>query len=200
MKDVIKLVIVNIDYIRANEGVIFPYIDEERKQKALKYKFEDDKLRSIASSYLIKRYTSPRPIKYNNHGKPYKDDECFNVSHSHDYIVFALSTPNRHVGIDVELDNKDSKGLENYILSPFELAHFTKEDFFKFWCTKEALMKCLGRGLNESIKDVPSYPFEGEKLYNNKEYRTKLLTYKNYIISIALQGYDDFDIELVEIQ
>ena len=200
MKDVVKLVIIRLEYIRIHKDSIFPYIDEERRNKALKYKLEDDRLRSLGSSYLIKRYTSPRPIKYNNHGKPYKDDDCFNVSHSKDYVVIALSGPVRHVGVDIEFPREDTKGLEKYILSDDELKEFKKEDFIKFWCTKESLMKCLGRGLNESIKDVPSYPFDGEKIYNEKEYYTKILPYQDYVISVALQGKEDFDIELIELK
>ena len=97
------------------------------------------------------------PIKTEAQGKPFIDAKelYFNMSHSKDVAVFALSNRG-HVGIDVELfDRKveiDDLSRHYYTSSEQEvlasLAGMERSQmFFWLWTAKEARMKVTGEGL-----------------------------------------------------
>lgn len=96
---------------------------------------------------------------YNKYGKPYlaERDIFFNISHSGDYVVCAVS--NKEIGIDIQFlkDMKDMK-LAKRFFSKEEvscLESCSLEDrkfkFFEMWCKKEAYGKWLGTGLSEDV-------------------------------------------------
>lgn len=131
-------------------------------------------LRVILSKYL--RYT-PQAIKflYNRWGKPYLpkgDNLYFNVSHAQEYALYGISNQ-YEVGIDIEYKQKNLEweNLAKSLFSVKELAYWgtlnlpEKIDFFfKFWVSKEAYLKTLGKGwLDEENK------FEFMKGYLSKQ-------------------------------
>lgn len=85
-------------------------LSKDEKKRAKEFAFEDHRkkyiigralLRVLLSNYLDQ---TPENLKlyYNAHGKPFvKNGIEFNVSHSDDYIIFAISQYS--VGIDIEL-------------------------------------------------------------------------------------------------
>jgi 4'-phosphopantetheinyl transferase len=83
----------------------------------------------------------------------------YNISHSGDRIILAVSPS--EVGIDIEIINPDFDFKD--ILTDYfsrEEADFIQQNrsyerFFLIWTRKEAFTKATGKGLNEYIKYIP---------------------------------------------
>lgn len=111
--------------------------------------------------FLLGRYLdlSAREItvQTSENGKPFVENIyklCFNVSHSADIVVIAMT--GWAVGIDVEnLDRKvDAAAVLRRFFSPAEQASCAenllidaKKTFFRGWTRKEAVLKATGEGI-----------------------------------------------------
>jgi 4'-phosphopantetheinyl transferase len=100
---------------------------------------------------------------YHFNKKPYlasHPEVCFNISHSEDYAVIALSR--KKVGIDIEYISKDFNFTEllsdvfneNEILT-IQNAGNKKHAFYTLWTRKEAFVKALGKGIDDDFKEIP---------------------------------------------
>lgn len=112
---------------------------------------------------LLGALDAPLPFvyRYGKSGKPYFDNYpyFFNISHSGDYVVCALSQ--REVGIDLQVHR--AAGLERMsgrYFSPAEIEAFMRAEdreafFFRLWTRKEAYGKLTGRGIADALnKDL----------------------------------------------
>ena len=83
----VELYILNTQKIKAYyERDLFD-LSEEAQHKASSYRFENDQARSLGASLLIEHFTGKEELKYNEFGKPYKDNSRkFSVSHSGEYV------------------------------------------------------------------------------------------------------------------
>jgi 4'-phosphopantetheinyl transferase len=114
-------------------------------------------LRKILSLYME---ITPEDIvfEYGDHGKPYLHKNInniqFNVSHSDDWAVYAISKE-AEIGIDVEkIQNPYEENIAKRFFSdqennellqlPFSLR---MQAFYRIWVKKEAVIKLLGKGL-----------------------------------------------------
>ena len=97
------------------------------------------------------------------------NDFDFNISHSGDYAVLALS--DGRVGIDVEkirpVDFKiaeacfHGKELESFNFDPDK----RPENFYRLWTLKESFIKAVGQGLSYPLKYFYfSFPATGIKI------------------------------------
>lgn len=91
---------------------------------------------------------------------PQQDDLSFNLSHSAEFSVIALSKTDR-VGIDMELikDDIDSLDVGRSVLSGREMDLLRQSDgdvdlFFRLWTAKEAVLKWLGSGFSKDPKSI----------------------------------------------
>jgi len=174
-----------------------PFIDNKDIDYAMKYKQIIDQKQQIISRYFKNKYIKNWYI--NEKKKPLSNDIYFNISHSHDYVILAISNK-YNIGIDIELKNdKREDRLKNFICNKEEL-DFIKEndDFYKIWTSKESLLKCVGTGLVNDLKKVNSLPIDGMKEYDGKIYYSHYINYDNYSLSITIMSDEDFDIEIVE--
>ncbi|MCO5258071.1 MAG: 4'-phosphopantetheinyl transferase superfamily protein [Lentimicrobium sp.] len=81
----------------------------------------------------------------------------FNISHSGDWVVAALSSS--AVGVDVERMRKAPEGVANRFFSEKEKAWLAAagdekekaEIFFTLWTLKESFLKAIGTGLTRSL-------------------------------------------------
>lgn len=100
-KEEIKILIKNIhslDTFLFLEGKPY-YMDDIRWEKMQRLRMEKDKLRSLASGYLLNKMCKELAIPeveygYEKNGKPYIQGQkqlAFNLSHSGDYAVLAYS-------------------------------------------------------------------------------------------------------------
>ena len=174
-----------------------PFINNKDIDYAMKYKQIIDQKQQIISRYFKNKYIKNWYINENK--KPLSNDIYFNISHSHDYVILAISNK-YNIGIDIELKNdKREDRLKNFICNKEEL-DFIKEndDFYKIWTSKESLLKCVGTGLVNDLKKVNSLPIDGMKEYDGKIYYSHYINYDNYSLSITIMSDEDFDIEIVE--
>ena len=107
--------------------------------------------------YALREYdVLERDMEYgeNEHGKPYfknYPDIKFNLSHSGEYAVCAVS--DYEVGVDVEMigDAKDVLEIAERFFAANEYEYIksgdTKTTFFKLWTKKESLLKAIGTGI-----------------------------------------------------
>lgn len=133
-------------------------------------------LRCILARYLG---TTPQSIEfiYGLWGKPgllMEKPIHFNISHSRDYVLFAL-TRDYEVGIDIEFIDKqfELESLVTFIFSSYELDYWRQlslkhraEYFFKIWTCKEAYLKSLGKGWVADEHDIScknKYPLKIQK-------------------------------------
>lgn len=150
----------------------------------------------IARAFLRKilsQYTGIPPemlnFAYGPKGKPYlaenKLDLYFNLSHSHDFAVYAL-TVQQEIGIDIEKIEPDFKeGIAKRFFEPEEYQELMQLSpmlrsltFYRLWARKEATSKALGEGLYTSPtleqKDQPIYI---ENIPINPHYQCALATF-----------------------
>ena len=196
------------------ENVLSP--DEKKRSDKLKSK--DDQKRSIYSRGLLRKklgdYLDVNPAEinfsYNKYGKPslnaevHTEDLKFNVSHSKDIVVYAI-TKNREIGIDVEylkdvsraekiIDRFFSEEEKNFYNSQPE--HKKKWAFFALWTRKEAYSKAMGRGIG-----LPSKDFElnlipdNNRSSSNSFKKSKWMLYNveiesEYLAALATEGND----------
>ncbi len=163
---------------------------EDRKKEIDRIQLDQDKQLSVCGEMLAKQMISEQldiPVQdihfvKDENGKPYAENINiqFNISHSKDYVICAVSeTP---VGVDIEYirDIKDS--LIQYICTENELryVHQDKQEtmirFFEIWTAKEAYLKCRGTG----IRDLKKIDVLNESIKK----QLKTMYFQDYIISI----------------
>ena len=117
------------------------------------------RLRQTLSSYLDR---SPLEIEISIglQGKPQVAGLEFNLSHSGDLVVYAMS--DRPVGIDIErVRSMDLAGIIQRFFAPTEFTAWQKLSatdqeaaFFRAWTVKEAYLKAIGTGLHTPLSEV----------------------------------------------
>lgn len=115
--------------------------------------------------YALQKYfgihITDKDLSLGEHGKPYLTDYPnveFNVSHSGDYAVLALS------GVPVGIDIQEKKVMEidklgKKIFTPTDYRKFLassdrQELFFREWVRKESYVKMTGEGLIHTISEI----------------------------------------------
>jgi 4'-phosphopantetheinyl transferase len=102
-------------------------------------------------------------LDYHFNKKPYLASHpwlYFNVSHSEDYAVIAISR--KKVGIDIEFMSEefDFTSVLSDIFEANEILTIENSDdkiqtFYTSWTRKEAFVKALGKGIDEDFKYIP---------------------------------------------
>lgn len=142
-------------------------LPEERQQKIMKFKQSKDRIQSLGAGLLLQQVLqkyeiSMQNIRLGDGGKPEVEGICFNLSHSKDYAVCAVSGKN--VGCDVEkigdapfrkIEQRFSENEVRYLSEIPEERQ--KEEFYRLWTMKESYLKMTGEGLR-----IPLNKFEME--------------------------------------
>jgi len=147
------------------------YISHEEKIRAEKFHYEDDRetyvtchalLRLILAAYIN---TAPLEIRFETgiNNKPGIQNNLiyFNIAHSRNEFAIAVCN-NFHVGIDIESIHQDIDifSVAKSFFSSKECDFIFKSDkadkdrFFLLWTQKEALLKAIGTGLIDNIKEL----------------------------------------------
>lgn len=119
-------------------------------------------LRKLIANYLE---INPKNIEFKNleFNKPVLANHSnleFNISHSGDYVILGFAK-RWSLGVDIELmDSKvDLYNLIYNTMSGVEVSlilgsESPREIFYKHWTRKEALLKGIGIGLTDRLKDI----------------------------------------------
>ena len=194
---IIRLLIVDINVGFNHQHFLLKSVNDEQKEKALRFKNEKDQIRSLISSYLINSLSDQKLLK-KEMGKPYYENgPYFNVSHSGKYVIMALSE--NEVGVDIEENNDKDMSALTRIFNESE-AKMIKEhaDFYYLWCAKESLIKCFGGSVSQ-IKEIPSLPLNGLKTFKGKDYQSQTFLFDKHIISITNEGLEPFEVQIEKV-
>lgn len=169
---------------------LYDDLSPDERLRASRFHFQRDRnhfivargtLRVILARYLGKH---PRQIQfcYSEYGKPalagqpVKKGLDFNLSHSHELALYAV-TWKRKIGVDVERIEADfaTEEIAERYFSAREVAvlralppHMQTEAFFNCWTRKEAYIKAIGEGLSHPLDrfDVSLAPDEPAAILN----------------------------------
>ena len=145
------------------------------------------------SCFQVKRNIMNRPYIESN-GRFYID---FNVSHSREWVVCAISSMCK-IGIDIEEILPIDINIAKEFLSNEEWKFLIgcKEErvklFYKFWTLKESFFKAVGIGINDLIKEVNFGRLDNKKNIFEKEINRDIWNFynttfnKNYALSLSI--------------
>ncbi len=171
---------VNINNITKEEyEKWYSLMGDEKRQRIDKYRFANDKKRSIAAEMLAKttigKYldipAEQIKLAQGKSGKPYVVN-CnieFNVSHCEEIVVCAIN--NTPVGIDIEKIKPINPSIIKKFFTPTEqeyifgkspcveafsteLNEMQLKRFFECWTAKEAYLKYTGEGLTDNLSTL----------------------------------------------
>ena len=149
------------------KGLVSAYLPDDSSKKASSFKHAVDAQRQIIGELLaratlsstFKLANSDIRFQYSEHKKPYLEnqrDMYFNISHSGEWVVCALSR--KEVGVDVEKIRKINFNIARRFFSADEVGHLFSlpekqqlDYFFDLWTLKESYLKTLGTGLTKPL-------------------------------------------------
>ena len=183
-----KLFFANINEIQEEH---LRLLSPERAQKALRYRFAADRRRSIAAGLLLREFLGGADIFDDECGKPRTTDgRCFNLSHSGDWAILALS--DHEIGCDIELFHRvDALRLGKTVFTERELDLIRQSPdrlgvFYRLWTRKEALLKCIGDGFHRAAKTVDVSG--GSFSENGDVYDIQTQTFADYSVSVCVKN------------
>ncbi len=149
-------------------------VSAERLAASLKFRFQNDRLRSIGGELLVRSAIRQRlglkndDIKFskNHFGKPFltgSENFHFNISHSGELAICAISP--YEIGCDCEFMDQENKFddirsvfSESELLSIDSLSGMDRTmKCYEIWTVKESFIKCTGYGLSEDISKIETY-------------------------------------------
>lgn len=144
-------------------------ISPERREKALKFRFEQGQRECVLAYLLLKRGLkemygidgNPR-LSEQPDGKPILTDYPhihFNLSHCKEAVVCVIG--DEPVGVDVERVGRYNESLARQVLNDEEMQNVEASDspdreFIRYWTKKEALLKLTGEGIRDDLKKALS--------------------------------------------
>lgn len=173
-----------------------PIISAAEKEKASRFFKQEDRANYITAKHFLRlilsRFLETAPdslvFQYSGNKKPFLPGIHFNLSHSKNHVIIAVSE--YQLGVDVEYIDPDFayKDLldtcfdiheKDFILNGVNPA----VNFYTLWTRKEALLKATGQGLVDQLKEVPGLlqkvnlnqqVFQINSFKNNHSYVTSL--------------------------
>lgn len=142
-------------------------ISEQRREQALKFKYELGQRLSVAAYLLLKEglrqeygITGNPVFAYTEHGKPSiqgHPEIFFNLSHCRQGAICAIGRG--PIGVDIESIREYRESLVAYTMNGEEKAQIERApnpavEFIKLWTMKESLLKLTGTGISTDMKDV----------------------------------------------
>lgn len=137
---------------------------QKRKERILQYKHEKNRKQSLGAglllSHVLKKYGADlETLRYGENGKPETDGICFNLSHSEDLVICAVSA--QPVGCDIEKISDMKKNIAERFFTINEVKYLDQFDeeekrneFFRLWTMKESYLKMTGEGMSLPLNMV----------------------------------------------
>ena len=192
---ILTLLFVDTNTKSPESFLLSSFLSDENIKELSRYKLEETKKEKAVSMILKNKFIGEYYL--NESGKPLSKSCYFNISHSKGYVVFIKDDV--PVGVDIEKIRPVEDDLIDYISSREEKKYITTDQkFYVIWTNKESLTKCLGTGIKEKIKDIPSIPINDIKTYKNKTYRSQTVKYKDSVISVTRESTEPFEIKIQE--
>ena len=163
-------------------------ISEQRREQALKFKFEQGQRLCVLAYQLLKQglrevygITENPLFEYNEHGKPSivgHPEIFFNLSHCKEAAVCAVS--DEPLGVDVESIREYKDGLVHYSMNEEEIRQIESSEhpdraFIRLWTMKEATLKLIGTGISNDLKTA----------IDHQSYRYTTIEREKYIYTVC---------------
>ena len=166
----VELFAASIQQIAPNADSLVCLLDDERQARVRAFGTSSEALRRLAAGLLLHRVfgdgTRQSRFERGNRGKPsLPSAKPFNLSHSGDYAVLAVS--NSSVGVDLErIRTIDWNQISARFFHPAERAFLARSRdpqaaFFWIWTLKESYLKAEGLGFSVSPASFSVLP-EGD--------------------------------------
>lgn len=189
-------------------------ISPKRLAKIERLKKQDDKFRCLGAGLLINyvksRFDISDDIMIAKNGKPHftKEKMSFNISHSGNYVVIAVSDYN--IGIDIQRMEKSNSLIAERNFCASECAYINENDnhdikrqrFHEIWTIKEAYLKNIGIGLRKPLNSFEiDLSGDNPKIIDNPGYAILQMKLDNlYIMAVCADVRDkEFLIQEVEL-
>jgi 4'-phosphopantetheinyl transferase len=173
-----------VNEIFQKQSFDFPLLNQGEINTINGFKALKKQLEWICGRYLIKRMAQSIFFKhlpldgisldYLPEGAPFltlSPEIPISLSHSNDYTAVASSTdPKQTIGLDIEkVAKKPDAWFLKTAFTPEEVFHLRDDavQIFKHWTIKEAFLKYIKRGFNESLHRVEV--IHNQILYNRKK-------------------------------
>jgi len=161
-------------------GNLIPLLSDAEMVRFDRFRQSADKERHALAHSLkravISQYLSCAPsglsFTQSSHGKPFclhSEAPHFNLSHSGDWVVLAVSTEGE-VGVDVEFVRElDTDSVIRRVSSAQEIDMYQNSDspsqyFLRLWTQKEAISKACGQGISVGLSSIPCTGEVGDHL------------------------------------
>ena len=154
-------------------------LSEKRKEKIRRYMYPKDRKQSLGAGLLLNKVLPSHgvlsnDIEYEENGKPKIQGIYFNLSHSGEMVICAVSE--KPVGCDVEKIKEANLKVADRFFSENEVEYLKTFDeksraseFFRLWTMKESYMKMTGEGMRLAL-DQFEFIFEKTvKVFRNGE-------------------------------
>lgn len=168
----------------------------DQQEKIKKFRRWQDAHASLFGKLLLKQGLQDfgiainlNEIKYNAYGKPYFENDLvgFNITHSGNFVGCIISNDTTTIGIDAEvikeLDIEDFQDL----WCANEWADIRNNElnvFYKYWTSKEAVVKAIGKGLSISLNEI-NVDNDVAKIGNEAYFITNVDMFPHVIINVA---------------
>jgi len=174
-------------------------LDDQEINKASRFLRTKDAERYIVTRYVLRSILAhfipipPAQIQFHfsAYKKPKVDGIEFNISHSENLVVIAISSD--PIGIDIEFIN------QNFDYNPLMKTIFNDEEsdvinknadrllwFYILWTRKEALLKASGEGLTDDLTKLKVIEPVVRRIDKDFEVKSLLLD-QNYVIGLATE-------------
>lgn len=156
------------DFDRFEDSFFLPDVSRETWESAMSFKSAIVRRTKLLGESMVRKLIGRNwgldagafGISRGSHGKPYVVNVgmpvYFNLSHSGNYIVCALSE--REIGVDIEKRNRIRTEVARRFFHPQEVQQLERLDgelqadlFFRYWSVKESFLKYTGEGLAASL-------------------------------------------------
>lgn len=169
-ENIVKVYIGNISSLNDDDFFYKAYesVSDYRKNKIDSVRFLEDKQRSLGAGLLLKKALedvgiSEKKVEFitKENGKPHikeMENFCFNLSHSGDYVVCAVS--DKEIGCDIEFIKNIDLCIADRFFHKKEAEIIKKQStneqkldlFYRIWTLKESFIKATGKGLSEDLQ------------------------------------------------
>ena len=180
-----KVVLASVQDGMSHGESLFSALDETAKQKAMRYLRNEDQIRSALSSLLIRKEVGEGEIQIGPYGKPLIDGKLsFNISHSQNWV--GICVDNEEIGFDLEWIPRCDISIARAAFTEEERALIVDQHSFAYaWTRKEAVAKCLGRGIESPSSIGVSNLKENVCSYKGERYFLAQWSQGEYVFCVA---------------
>lgn len=155
-------------------------VSENRKQKILRCGQPEARKQSLSAGLLLHHILQShgmrlQEVQIGKYGKPEAEGIYFNLSHSKDMVVCAISES--PVGCDIEKITTAPEKVADRFFRESEIRHLREtpveerdKEFFRLWTMKESYIKMTGEGMHLPLNRFElCFLEEGVKVHRDGE-------------------------------